>query len=86
VTRPLLPWAEAAGEVAAELDVPFVDLYSASVAFHNKIGSGESEKFSPKEGDITHFNEVGANAIADLVIEELRRIDSPLVSYLNDGD
>lgn len=83
-TRPLQPWAEAAGEVAAEMNVPFVDLYTASVAFHNRIGEEESATFSPKEGDITHFNEKGAGAIADLVTAELRELGSPLVSYFED--
>jgi len=83
VTRPLLPWAEAAKEVAAELGVPFVDLYRLSVAYHDKIGKEESEAFSPKEGDITHFNEQGAKVIADLVIAELVRIESAIVMPVN---
>ena len=71
VTRPLKPWAEAAGEVASEAGVPFIDLYSLSVAYHNEIGKEASYAFNPKEGDITHFNDEGARAIAHLVVEEL---------------
>ncbi|MCG8601117.1 MAG: rhamnogalacturonan acetylesterase [Verrucomicrobiales bacterium] len=73
VTRPLKPRAEAAKAVAEEVGVPFIDLYHASVAYHNKIGEAASHEFSPKEGDITHFNEKGAEAIADLVVEGVEK-------------
>jgi pectinesterase len=67
-TRPLKPWADAAKAVAEEVKAPFIDLYHASVTYHNRIGKAASQEFSPKEGNITHFNEAGAEAIAGLVI------------------
>lgn len=71
VTLPLKPWAEAARAVADEEGVPFIDLYALSVAYHNRIGPDKSATFNPKEGDITHFNEEGAKAIAGLILGEL---------------
>lgn len=82
VTRPLLPWAEAAAAVAGEMDAPFVDLYRTSVAYHNHIGEEASWTFSPKENDITHFNEAGAEAIANLVVDGLRQSGSGLADHL----
>lgn len=82
-TLSLLPWATAAREVAADAGIPFVDLYHRSVDFHNQTGKETSNTFSPKQGDITHFNEAGATAIANLVVDELRRINSPLVPLLD---
>ncbi|MCB1093713.1 MAG: hypothetical protein KDL87_19390, partial [Verrucomicrobiae bacterium] len=82
VTRPLLPWAEAAKAVAAEVDAPFIDLYQASVAYHNRIGKAASATFSPKPGDITHFNELGTEAIANLVVDELRKAEPELAKQL----
>lgn len=82
VTRPLLPWARAAAAVARETKVDFIDLYQASVDYHNAIGEKASLTFEPKEGDITHFNEAGAAAIANLVVGELRKTQSGLLEHL----
>lgn len=82
VTRPLKPWADAAAQFAKKEGIPFVDLYSESVKLHNQLGPEKSAEFSPKEGDIAHFNEKGAAAIAELVIKEMRRLELELVSHL----
>lgn len=78
----LTPWAEAAKAVAAEMDVPFIGLHSASVNYHNKIGSKESMAFNPREGDITHFNERGAEATTDLIVKELQGACDDLARHL----
>ncbi len=81
-TRPLKPWAEAAKAVAGEMKAPFIDLYESSVAYHNHLGETASWKFSPKENDITHFNELGADAISNLVIDGLREAEPDLAAHL----
>ena len=81
-SRPLRPWAEASGEVAAEMEAPFVDLYNLSVVHHNQIGEEASKAYGPKEGDITHFNAAGAEAVADLIVRELNTVEPGLASYL----
>ncbi|MCB1232808.1 MAG: sulfatase-like hydrolase/transferase [Verrucomicrobiae bacterium] len=82
VTRPLKPWAEAAKAVAEETGAPFIDLYQVSVAYHNHLGETASWDFSPKENDITHFNELGAEAIANLIVDELRKAEPKLAKKL----
>ena len=86
VTLPLRPWAEACAAVAEEEGVPFIDLYSASVAYHNHIGETASWVFSPKENDITHFNSIGAEAIANLLVGELREAAPDLAKHLRASD
>ncbi|MFV1994700.1 MAG: GDSL-type esterase/lipase family protein, partial [Verrucomicrobiales bacterium] len=82
VYTPLSAWAEATRATAANMKVPFIDLHSASRKLHNRMGEKASMSFNPKEGDITHFNEKGAAAIADLIVVELARADKDLAAYL----
>lgn len=82
ITSTLAPWADAAKAVAEEMKVPFIDLHSASVAYHNKIGPEASMAFNPKKGDITHFNEKGAEAIVGLIAEELKKDCTELARHL----
>lgn len=82
IASTLTPWAEAAKEVAQEMDVPFVDLHAASVAYHNRIGPKASMAFNPKEGDITHFNEKGAEAITNLIVCEIKKVCEELGRHL----
>ncbi len=78
----LTPWAEAAGVVAAQMKVPFIDLHTTSIALHNEMGVEASMRFNPEEGDRTHFNEVGAAAMADLIVADLRTAAPELAVYL----
>jgi pectinesterase len=78
----LTPWAEAARAVAKDAGVPFIDLHTISVAYHDGIGRDASMAFNPKPGDVTHFNPQGAAAIADLIIRELATVSPDLASYL----
>ena len=82
ITSTLTPWAEAAKAVAREMEVPFVDLHAASVAYHNRIGLEASMAFNPKEGDITHFNEKGAEAITSLIVCEIKKVCEDLGRHL----
>jgi len=78
----LTPWVVGAKAVAAEMKVPFIDLHSASIDYHNRIGPKMSMAFNPKEGDVTHFNQKGAEAITDLIVRELKQACTDLVPYL----
>ncbi len=78
----LTDYANTAKAVAEELGLPFIDLHSASTAHHNEIGQKESMTYNFKEGDITHFNRKGAEAITDLIIEELKTVVPQLGTYL----
>lgn len=78
----LTPWAEAAGAVAREMDAPFIDLHGASVDYHNELGPEASMTFNPRNGDVTHFNRRGAEAIADLVLKRLIPLAGDLSVHL----
>lgn len=67
-------YAKAAQTVAKEEKVPFIDLYSISVAHHNEIGPEASAAYNYNESDTTHFSPEGADAIAALVQKELQRV------------
>jgi pectinesterase len=82
----LAPYAEAAKAVARELNVPFVDLHAASAAYHNRIGPDASMALNLKEGDRTHFNSKGAEAIADLILPELKAVAQDLCAHLRPAD
>ncbi len=74
----LAPYAEAARAVGRDKNVPVVDLFARSVAFHNELGSEASDKFNPpsKDGktDRTHLESRGAAVIAQLVAEQLDKV------------
>ncbi|PAY18023.1 hypothetical protein CKO51_18670 [Rhodopirellula sp. SM50] len=78
----LTDYANAAEAVAGELNLPFIDLHRASIAHHNKIGRQQSMTYNFKEGDTTHFNQKGAEAITDLILAELRAEVPELTAFL----
>jgi lysophospholipase L1-like esterase len=67
----LLPYADAMKKVAAEKDVPLVDLNAASEKLYLQIGPADVQELANTSDDRTHFNEKGARAMADLVMEQL---------------
>jgi lysophospholipase L1-like esterase len=81
-------------EVAAMENVPLLDVHKRSMELLTQLGAEESNalflRASPGEfsaipngkKDDTHFTWRGASQIASLVVEELRKIQSPLASYL----
>ena len=78
----LTDYAKVAEVLARELNLPFLDLHRVSIAHHNEIGREESMTYNFKEGDKTHFNKKGAEAITDLIIEELKIAVPELAGYL----
>ena len=82
ITSTLTPWARAARIVAGEVRVPFVDLHSASIDYHNKAGLDESMTFNPREGDRTHFNRKGAEVISGLIWKEIQAVAPGVYQYI----
>jgi pectinesterase len=80
----LASYAETARTVATENQVPFIDLYNLSISFHNRIGREASMAYNFKEGDNTHFNRSGGEAITDLILPELTNIAPELGPYLKE--
>lgn len=78
----LTDYADAAEAVAKELNLPFIDLHRISIAHHNQIGREASMAYNFKEDDKTHFNQKGAEAIAGLILEELKAVLPELAPYV----
>lgn len=72
--RSLPVFAKAAQEVAKEMNLPFVDLYTISLNHHNRIGPEATDAYNYNKNDTTHFSKEGARAIADLIVAELSRV------------
>lgn len=82
----LRPYAEAMKKVAAEENVPLVDLFARSIELLEKLGPAASDEFNPpaKDGqtDHTHLNAKGAGVMAGIIVEELRRVSPELAKLL----
>lgn len=82
----LVPYVEAMKKLAAEKNVPLIDLHARSVAYCEKIGPDATAKLNPigKDGkpDTTHLNKAGKMAFARLVVDELRQAVPELVPHL----
>lgn len=76
--KSLESFASAMKEVGAEEKVAVIDLHASSRALAEELGPDESGAMASKPGDITHFNEKGARAMADLVGKELGSSAPPL--------
>lgn len=64
-------YAEAMKEVGAEKQVPVIDLHASSKKLVEQLGPEASAEMANKQGDATHFNEKGARAMANLVMQGL---------------
>lgn len=64
----LSPYADAMKSVAAEKKAPLIDLHGTSTTLISNLGPARAQEFANKPGDVTHFNERGARAMAGLVI------------------
>ncbi|MCA9268949.1 MAG: rhamnogalacturonan acetylesterase [Planctomycetales bacterium] len=80
--RSLPVFARAAEAVARETGAPFIDLHAISVEHHNKIGPEASAAYNFAESDQTHFSKAGAEAIAGLVMAELKKVAPELAEYI----
>ena len=82
----LAPWADAAKKVAAEKKVPLVDLFARSVALLEKMGPEASAVFDPvtkdAKPDHTHLSPKGAEIMAAIIAEELRKVEPALGKLL----
>jgi lysophospholipase L1-like esterase len=81
-TTTLTPYAEAMKRVAAEKQVPLVELHAASFQLYNDLGDAGSAHFSASSTDRTHFSRQGAREIAKLVAYALPTTVPPLRLYL----
>jgi len=83
--RPLAAYAEAMKAVGVEKGVPVIDLYTSSKDLAEKLGPAASLELASQKSDPTHFNEKGARAMADLVIQGLPAAAPELARLLKDA-
>ncbi len=88
------PYSEAVRTVAKEQQIPCVDLDKKSQELLKKMGAehstllynhlepGEHPNYPTGKRDNTHFNELGARKMAELVLESLHALNVPLVEHV----
>ncbi len=91
-------YAQLVRNIAEELQVPLIDLSKESMNLLQSFGEENSkllflhldEKQNPNYPngvkDDTHFSELGARYMAEIVGRELQKIQSPLAGYLVNAD
>lgn len=87
-------YADAAREVAKQLHVPLIDLDEKSMALYRQMGPedskylfnhlqpGEHPNYPEGKQDNTHFSELGARKIAEIVLAEIRNLHLPLADRI----
>jgi len=85
LTDILGPYAAAMKTVAAEKKVPLIDLHTSSGKLFEPLGDAGCVVFANTPTDRTHFNEKGARAMAELVMQELRAVAPPLQARLREA-
>jgi len=75
------PYVEATKAIGPLKNVLVADLNARSVEYLNMIGQTAAMQVY-KAGDKAHFTKAGATQMAKFVAEEVRRIGSPLATYL----
>jgi lysophospholipase L1-like esterase len=78
----LQPYVDAMKQVAAEKQVPLIDLHASSMALVEPLGAAGSADMANKPGDNTHFGAKGAQTMAKLVMNELPSAAPELKSHL----
>lgn len=79
----LQPYADAMKEVAKKQNCPLIDLHEASRKFFTTLGPEKCKELcTGRPKDRTHFSLKGANAMAKLIIQELKKTNIPLAEYI----
>ncbi|MFY7965068.1 MAG: rhamnogalacturonan acetylesterase [Chitinophagaceae bacterium] len=81
-------------ELSVELNVPMIDLQKSSTVLLEKFGvenskllfnqleKGEHPNYPDGKEDNTHFNELGARKIAQLVLEDIKKLNLDLANHI----
>lgn len=81
VTEEMGDFVSAMRSVAAEYDVPVLDLYKRSGDLLNKLGTKACKEYYFSSSDTTHFNKKGSEWIASIVASEAKK-DADLARYM----
>lgn len=82
LTGELRPYADAMKAVAKEKNVSVVDLYARSGELFTRLGEVASADLNSSPTDRTHFSEKGARALAEIVCNELKKVEPRLAKAL----
>jgi pectinesterase len=89
INSSLAPYAVDVQKIAAEKNVPLIELHDRSKEYYEKVGKAETEKWSPikivdgtNSVDTTHLAGNGRVLMARLVVEEARRAVPELTPHL----
>ncbi len=87
-------YAQLVRDLAKKLNVPLIDLSEKSmnllqqlgedksVMLYNHLKAGENPNYPKGKEDNTHFNELGARKMAELVLSGIRELNLPLATYI----
>jgi lysophospholipase L1-like esterase len=78
----LKPYADAMKDVAKEKGLPCLDLHASSGKLLREQGEEKCKYMANDKGDRTHFSKAGAEKMAELIVEELKKSDSDLKKHL----
>lgn len=91
-------YSDAARQVAAENQVPLIDLNEKSIAFYNRIGVEATKEvflytdpfeypaYQTGKEDKVHFQDYGAKQLAKIIAASVKELQLPLARYLNFPD
>jgi rhamnogalacturonyl hydrolase YesR/beta-xylosidase/lysophospholipase L1-like esterase len=86
----LTEYAAATRAVAAEKNVPLIDLHAGSIELLERLGPAVAQAISPLKTDgtidKTHLNDAGSALLGALVAEELRRVVPDLAPLIRTGE
>lgn len=92
------PYTQLLNEVVKETNVTYIDMDKVTRTYFSGLGDtlsslrfmhlrpGMHPNYPNGVKDDTHFNELGAREVAQLVLAELKRIEHPLIQYLRTPD
>jgi lysophospholipase L1-like esterase len=87
-------YSEIVRSVAAQLQVPLIDLDKKSqvmlqqfgpensMLVYNHLQPGEHPNYPEGKADDTHFSELGARKMAEIVLQEIRNLKLPLADHI----
>ena len=90
-------YSDAVIEVAKQLHVPYIDLDAKSKELYQKFGPenskllfnnlepGEHPNYPLGQSENTHFNELGARKIAEIVLQEIKKLNIGLTGHVHAG-
>jgi lysophospholipase L1-like esterase len=88
LTSSLGPWVEAVKRVAAEKQVPLIDLDASSRALCERLGPIDTARYNLRTAqgtwDTTHLDAAGSLVFATLVVRDLKRVVPALAPWLRD--